>query len=380
MARTLMGMDVHEAAIQRLAVLYQEGHRLVVSFSAGKDSGVCLEVAIEAARMTGRLPVDVLMRDEEIMFPGTFEYARRVAERDEVRFCWLVANQPIINIFDRHQPYWWVFDPDLDPSEWVRQPPEDAYYHPHKDIQRMVTHDLFPPDPGKDLYSVIGMRVQESRGRMYGIHSSGGYLTKPNKYGVRYCRPIYDWTDGDVWKAHHDGGWDYNSAYDVMVKMGLPRPRIRIAPPTMAIAGLDQLAMAQRAWPQWFDKVCKRCPGMRTAAQYGRRAVEPPHRPGESWRDTFHRECIGERTPQWIKDRAFITMSRITRAHSRHATTDLPEVENCQTCLPYLGSWRGLCRALYTGDPFSMRVAALPYMEPEYFRPGKGTWGGSPSW
>jgi predicted phosphoadenosine phosphosulfate sulfurtransferase len=62
------GLDVFEAAVQRMAVLYAAGHRCVVSFSAGKDSGVMLEVCIEAARCTAALPVDVIMHDEEVMF------------------------------------------------------------------------------------------------------------------------------------------------------------------------------------------------------------------------------------------------------------------------------------------------------------------------
>jgi len=46
--------------------VYEAGHHVVVSFSAGKDSGVCLEVCLLAAKETGNLPLDVVMRDEEI--------------------------------------------------------------------------------------------------------------------------------------------------------------------------------------------------------------------------------------------------------------------------------------------------------------------------
>lgn len=78
MPRVYTGRDVFAEAVHRMVRVYGEGHRVVVSFSGGKDSGVCLEVCLEAARQTGRLPVEVIMRDEEIMFPGTFEYAERV--------------------------------------------------------------------------------------------------------------------------------------------------------------------------------------------------------------------------------------------------------------------------------------------------------------
>jgi hypothetical protein len=109
--RAKIGVDVFEAALDRLVSLYADGHRLVYSFSGGKDSGVCLELGIMAATMTNRLPVDVIMRDDEIMYPGTFEYAERVAARPEVAFNWIYACQPVVNTFNRENPFFWVFDP-----------------------------------------------------------------------------------------------------------------------------------------------------------------------------------------------------------------------------------------------------------------------------
>jgi len=73
--------NVMEMAIERMEALYRDGHRVVVSFSGGKDSTCVLEVCLIAARRTGRLPVDVMMQDEEVGFPGVFEFAERTAQR-----------------------------------------------------------------------------------------------------------------------------------------------------------------------------------------------------------------------------------------------------------------------------------------------------------
>jgi predicted phosphoadenosine phosphosulfate sulfurtransferase len=261
----------------------------------------------------------------------------------------------------------------------VRRPPAHCQFIPEPNIQSMITPERFPPADGHHLYAVLGLRVQESKGRLYGLYSSGGYLTrKPNQHGVYGCRPIYDWTDGDVWRAHLDGGWDYNSAYDVMAKSGLPRPRIRIAPPTMNVAGLDQLAMAAAAWPQWFDRLARRCPGVRLAVRYGRRAFQARHLPDESWEDTYRRECI-DTAPAWIAERAERAAAIMTKRHAHHATTPFPQIEPCQTCAASVGSWQRLCRAMYGGDPFSIQTPFLPYVEPSRFRPGAPDWNGSPS-
>jgi predicted phosphoadenosine phosphosulfate sulfurtransferase len=374
--RAYLGKDVWNAALDRFRRSYAEGHRVVVSLSGGKDSGACVELAIIAATAEGRLPVDVVMRDEEIMFPGTFDYCERLAARPEVAMRWVIAHQPIVNAFDRANPYWWVFDQQLDPAEWVRQPPAIAEEIPDLDIRALVSPRYFPVQPGQELHCVKGLRVQESRNRMMGLHSSGGYLTGVNKMGVRDSRPIYDWTDGDIWLAHDRYHWDYNGAYDVMWRLGVKRRDLRISPPTMSPAAGDTLRVASQAWPDWWNRVCRRIPSVRTYAQFGRRAVVPQQRLGETWEDTFRRTCITD-APAWIAERAAKVEAQITGAHNGHSAAPLPQLVKCFDC-GTIGSWKVLCQTMYQGDPFSMRVS-LPYVDPEFFRPGAGRWSGPPS-
>lgn len=377
--RQRTGLNVFDQSINRMVEIYEQGHRVVVSFSAGKDSGICLEICRLAAAETGRLPVEVIMRDEEIMFPGTYEYAERIANDPEISFNWIYACQPIINVYDRAHPYWWVFDPLLPPEKWVRQPPAMARKIDYLNIDSMTIPDVFPPDPGKTLFSVVGLRVSESKARLYGLFSAGGYITKPNRWGVRGARPIYDWSDGDVWKAIKDNKWDYNEAYDVMNRLGIPRDKLRIAPPTMNAHGAASLKMAQRAWPIWFERVCARLEGVRQGANFGKRAVMPFRRFDETWEQCFQRLCIDD-APQWIRERSIEVRRRMLSAHAHHSTMPFSEVNPCVHCINRLGSWKNLTLAFFMGDPFSQKCSGLlDFVEPEAFRPGAGKWGGPPT-
>jgi len=273
-----------------------------------------------------------------------------------------------------------VFDDRLPPEQWMRQPPPIAQHTPYLDIEHMTYPGRFPPAPGKHLYSVIGLRTSESRNRTAGLFASMGYICKPNNLGVRMVRPIYDWGDGDVWKAIDDNHWDYNAAYDAMHRLGMPRKNLRIAPPTLNIYGSKLLGLSAKAWPQWFDKLCQRLPGVRTAALFGRSAIQPHRRREETWEQCYQRECI-DNAPGWIADRSILAGRYMLKRHQNHTAKPFPDVEPCPHCsMTNIGSWKQLAHMMYLGDPLNLKVKFLPTIEPEFFRPGAGKWGGKPTW
>ena len=382
MARKYLGTSVFDEAIDRMVKVFQEGHRVVVTFSAGKDSTVAMEICSIANQIAGTgEPLDVVMRDEEIMLPGTFEFAERTASRSDINFHWLVAGQPIINAFNRKNPYWWVFDNRLKPEQWVRTPPDFAKYIDELNIDAIATPKRFPPEPGKDLIVVMGLRVQESPNRRLGIASSGGYLTKKDSLGRRKCRPIYDWSYGDVWKAIRDNQWDYNKAYDVMNRLGVSPMRQRIGPPTMSASGADELAMAMKAWPTWFDKVAARLEGVRTVALFGRQAIEPHRKLGETWEGAYQRLCI-DSAPQWIAERSIKVREEVLAKVKSSGQPELAQKgrTNIKGVNLAFSSWEKLTKGMYNGDPFCLKQQMCSYIEPEFFRDGAGKWGGIPQW
>lgn len=51
MSKTYKNTTVYEAAVNRFDFIYSNFRKVYVSFSGGKDSGVMLNMAIEAARL-----------------------------------------------------------------------------------------------------------------------------------------------------------------------------------------------------------------------------------------------------------------------------------------------------------------------------------------
>ena len=81
--------NVYEAAVERFDYIYSHFEKVYVSFSNGKDSGVLLNLAIEAARRAGKLPVKALYIDFEAQYKHAIDFTHRMFERPEVEGWWV---------------------------------------------------------------------------------------------------------------------------------------------------------------------------------------------------------------------------------------------------------------------------------------------------
>ena len=66
--------NVYDLALERIRRTYDIFDNVVVMFSGGKDSTVCLNLTLQIAKERNKLPLDVYFFDEEAI-PYTFEDA-----------------------------------------------------------------------------------------------------------------------------------------------------------------------------------------------------------------------------------------------------------------------------------------------------------------
>lgn len=260
-----------DAAKERIEYCFDNFDNVVVSFSGGKDSTACLNLALEIARHKKKLPLKVITFDEEAIPPETVEYQQRVCEIDDIDFDWYCVPIQHRNACSSKQQHWYPWAPE-DKHKWVRDLPKTAITE-YKGFKRDGIVDqvprLFPGTQGT-VASIMGIRTQESMTRYRTIASKRGakaFMTPhPSKY-IMNCYPIYDWTADDVWLAPKEFGWDYNRAYDVMTMAGMPLSLQRCCPPygEQPIRGLWRF---KTCWPELWGKMVDRVHGAATAARY----------------------------------------------------------------------------------------------------------------
>lgn len=344
--------NVYDAAIARINTLYDRFDKVVVSFSGGKDSTVCLNLCLQVARERGKLPLDVYFWDEEAIHPETIEYVQRVASSPDVRFKWLCIPVKHRNACSRKQPYWHPWNP-AERDKWIRPMPDNAIRvmdgFTWGDQIPELAHKVYGPEHGT-VADVRGIRADESlrRYRSVAARAVDNWINSPRD-GYSYpVSPIYDWTSLDVWVAPRLFGWDHNRAYDLMLKAGVPPSDQRVCPPygEEPLSGLWIYAVC---WPDMWHKMIARVHGAATAGRYaqtelyGYGKIDKPQ--GLTWREWTYSQL--DLYPDEYKKIIAANLVTLIREHKKKSNRPIPEVEpDLLTGL----SWKFLAMIVNRGD------------------------------
>lgn len=373
-------VDVLTAAYKRVEVAFERFDNVIVSFSGGKDSTIVLEIALDVAEKLGRLPLDVVHYDEEAIPYETEHYVRRRADDPRIKMQWLCAPVKHYNGCSGKQPWWSPWDPN-EKEKWVRQLPDhhtvttDLPGFTAEEIGKLAPEDrptipeanswLLRPETWGNVAVLMGIRADESiiRHRAVVQRKVDNYIianaAPEHGGGQGNCSkvyPIYDMSDVDLWTIVKQKGWDYNSAYDIMEAIGIPRIDQRCAPPfgTEPMRALWTFAVA---FPDIWDKMQTRVAGAATAARYAHTELyaygkidKPEHL---TWEEAItqalqkHDDEIRTKTAARIK----------TEIKGHYRKTDEPILE--VTTHPDTGvSWKYLYMLAVRSDPKNRKTLA----------------------
>lgn len=349
----------YDLAVTRIEKCFDRFDKVVVSFSGGKDSTACLNIALAAARRRGKLPLEVISFDEEAIPPDTVEYMRRVAALPDISFRWYCVPIEHVNACSESEPKWYPWETEAR-SKWVRELPDGALTTIEGLRKGMGLPDCIPLVYGPQFGTVcvvMGIRCQESMSRFRAIATKAKHITDDaflsdfaDAKWITKAYPVYDWTTDDIWKAPSLMGWDYNTAYDVMEKAGINRHVQRCAPPfgEQPIRGLGNF---KRCWPDLWGKMVDRVAGAATAARYANTGLyafrisdeDLPH--GQTWKQyTLH--LVDQLNPS-AKAEVAKAISQLMGAHRARTRGEIPD----DTPHPKSGyCWKNICIVAKVGS------------------------------
>lgn len=367
-----LGINVLQAAQDRIRYCFDHFEKVYISFSGGKDSSVTFHLAAQEALRRGRR-LGVLLIDLEAQYQLTIQHAEEMCDlySDIIDLHWVCLPMKLRNAVSNYEPVWCAWDPGSRES-WVREMPKRKgvisdpaffdFFEPGMEFEEFIELFAIWYAKGASAAALIGIRADESLNRWRTIckwekatHFGKRWTTEVVD-GVFNAYPIYDWHVSDIWKFHATHpSMPHNQIYDRMHAAGLKPSQMRLCQPY----GDDQrrgLWLFHLLEPQTWGKVIARVNGANSGALYvqesgnvtGYGKISLP--PGHTWKSFCNlllatmpdvtREHYLKRFRAWLKG-----------WHERGYLSGIPDAAPPELEKKYWApSWRRMCKVLLRND------------------------------
>ena len=259
--------NVYEMAKERIRYVLKIYDHVWVSFSGGKDSLTVLKLLEEVYQEQGITnKINVIFRDEELIQDDVIKFVDEIYRSRRYNFRYYAVQQQSQKYVLGSLQTYIQWD---EKRKWIRSKPDYAIKGNGKivfsqlNMERYMLGDI----PGK-IALLNGIRADESliryRSCISKVHEN--YICSTRYEPVQFVKPIYDWSEKDVFKYFHDKGIKYCSTYDVQVLNDQP---LRVATPLLAESA-KQFHKLRTAYPVFYQQVIDIFPDMLLQERYYR--------------------------------------------------------------------------------------------------------------
>lgn len=368
MPKTGLGLNVLEAAQQRISFVFDCFPRVYLSFSGGKDSTVMTHLVMDEACRRKR-KVGVLFVDLEAQYKLTIDHVTEIFDNyiDQIEPYWVALPIALRNAVSVFEPRWLCWDPERS-SDWVRRPPSTAitderffpFFRRGMEFEELVPEFGAWYSQGKLTACFVGIRADESLNRYRTVARrkqcfEGHAWTTRVEGPVYNAYPLYDWRTEDIWTYHGRTGLPHNRLYDLMHKAGLSIHQQRICQPY----GDDQrkgLWLFHVIEPETWGRVVARVNGANQGAIYARETgnvlgnIKISKPAGHTWQSFAM--LLLESQPPATKEHYCNKIAVFLRWYAdRGYPNGIPDQANLkEEAAKKTPSWRRICKALLRND------------------------------
>ena len=259
--------DVYTEAKKRIKHIIDIFDNVVVCFSGGKDSLCVLNLVQECYDEMGiTQKVKVIFRDEELIPDDVVNFVQDIYKSGKYDFRYyaipLESNKFVLGKTYRYVQW------DRN-RKWLRSPPDfairlkDNEYHEYSqyDADSFICKDI----KGK-IALINGIRADESLVRLQACMNklNENYINATKDPRIKICKPIYDWSEQDIFLYFYQKKIKYCAIYDMQTING---DGLRVSTPLHAESS-KRFYKLKTLYPNYYQQFVNIFPEMLTHSIY----------------------------------------------------------------------------------------------------------------